>query len=162
MSWKDHDEALKNLDAQEDKAAKDGILTTTDQKPERKRYVRKLERGELIHELENVRATAAVSLLFQHVSQGKLEVPVHWIWMSETGGQYELRKGNPPADQDRPPHLRGLDLWVDVGEISMDIRNAVQVLQQRRHSMTQGDVAQMERARKIFTRQIERLADDRG
>jgi len=45
----------------------------------------------------------------------KPDLGVKHIWFPEDNmDRYELREGNPPADVDRPPHLRGLDLEIDI------------------------------------------------
>ncbi len=45
----------------------------------------------------------------------KPDLSIHHIWFPEDNmDKYELRAGNPPADADRPPHLRGLDLEIDI------------------------------------------------
>jgi len=40
----------------------------------------------------------------------------HYLWFPDRDNvnEVELRMGNPPADRDRPKHLRGLELVVDV------------------------------------------------
>jgi hypothetical protein len=49
--------------------------------------------------------------------QGHLEtdLSVKHVWFPENrASMYELRDGNPPADQDRPKYLRGIDLSLDL------------------------------------------------
>lgn len=52
-------------------------------------------------------------------------VPVMHLWFSKPGDidDYELRSGNPPADADRPKHLRGLRLEVDATYIPQRVRD---------------------------------------
>ncbi len=158
--WKGHDAALKALDKQEDDAAEKGIIGSEESKPERRRWKKKLERGELKHEIDIARRNAAAMLLLKYAKRSKFDVPVHWVWMSETGAEYELRQGNPPSDQDRPRHLQGLDLWVDVGQIPFGLMKAVQTLSQRSGSMDMFDVGRRENARRIFEKQMEDIAND--
>jgi len=55
--------------------------------------------------------------------------PVRHVWFPhDDAAAYELRTGNPPAEVDRPPHLRGFRLEIDMGVIPKDVVDAV-----RRH-----------------------------
>lgn len=53
-------------------------------------------------------------------------LPVRHVWFPKNDiTKYELRTGNPPADQDRPEHLRGLNLVIDIGVVPPDVWEAV-------------------------------------
>lgn len=82
------------------------------------------------------RVRVTVALLVQAVEQDRIHegMPVKHLWWPDPlkPGKYELRSGNPPADQDRPLHLRQKDLHIDplpTGEFPSqlldDIRKAI-------------------------------------
>ena len=51
-----------------------------------------------------------------HDKMHELIGKVYHLWFPERGNmeRYQLRTGNPPADVDRPDHLKGKDLVIDL------------------------------------------------
>lgn len=77
-------------------------------------------------EVDIVRIRVLASCLATAVMNGEKKVPVRHLWFPEERvTYYRLRDGNPPADVDRPKHLRGLRLEIDIGEIPEAVADAV-------------------------------------
>lgn len=76
--------------------------------------------------VEKARIRVTFACLISAVERGERHPPVRHLWFPEDRiSLYHLRDGNPPADQDRPPHLRGHRLAIDIGEIPQDVWDAV-------------------------------------
>lgn len=83
--------------------------------------------------IEKARIRVTLACLVTAVEQGVRKPPVRHLWWPEDNiNKYALRDGNPPADVDRPKHLRGQHLVIDLGVIPRPVWEAVQ--RQRKHA----------------------------
>lgn len=83
--------------------------------------------------INRIRARVIASCLITAVEDGVRKPPVRHLWFPEPRlTKRELRDGNPPADVDRPPWLKGVYLVVDVGEIPQDVWDEIKA--QRREA----------------------------
>jgi hypothetical protein len=88
-------------------------------------------------QVDKVRTRVVVALLISAVEARQRKVPVKHLWFPEKRDtKYELRNGNAPADSDRPRHLRGLHLAVDLGEIPPAVVDAVKAQRAKARQMT--------------------------
>ena len=72
--------------------------------------------------LEIIRIRVTTACLITAVEDNERKQPVRHLWFPEDNvNRYELRLGNPPADSDRPRHLRGLQLVIDIRDIPQDV-----------------------------------------
>lgn len=69
--------------------------------------------------VDKKRARIQFNIAVEAAKRGTREAPVQHVWFPEnTMRKSELRDGNPPSDTDRPRHLRGLRLAIDVSTMS--------------------------------------------
>jgi hypothetical protein len=72
--------------------------------------------------IEAARIRVTLARTISAVDAGTRKPTVGYIWWPEDNiARYEWRDGNPPPDCDRPAHLRGHRLVVDVGVIPKDV-----------------------------------------
>lgn len=83
--------------------------------------------------IEHTRIRVTLACLISAVEKGVRKPRVRHLWFPQDNvNRYELRDGNPPADVDRPKHLRGQSLVIDIGVIPADVWDAVKT--QRKHA----------------------------
>lgn len=89
-------------------------------------------------EVDKVRVRVLLACTITAVEDGVKKPKVRHLWFPKPGrtSPRQLRDGNAPSDRDRPPHLRGLHLVIDVGEIPEDVRDAVLAQRQQARSAT--------------------------
>ena len=81
--------------------------------------------------IEKVRIRVTLACLVTAVEKKQRKPPVRHLWFPEDNlNKYSLRDGNPPADVDRPKHLKGHHLVIDLGVIPRKVWDAVK--EQRR------------------------------
>lgn len=69
--------------------------------------------------VDKKRARVQFNIAVEAAKRKTREAPVRHLWFPEnTVRKSELRDGNPPSDTDRPVHLRGLKLVIDVSTMS--------------------------------------------
>lgn len=110
--------------------------------------------GELRQEdIDRVRMDLILQRMITFVRKDNLRPPVAHVWFPKAKlASYALRDGNPPSDSDRPKHLRGKRLEVDVGEIAPSTARAIKELLHKRRveqDVTK-PVADYEEARKML------------
>lgn len=114
--WRAYDEARRDLDEAEEARDKEGLAVpgydSPVERPERINR-RRYEPAEYAARLEQLKISAITHRLNHALRWNIQRPPVQHIWADELLNEVELRSGNPPADIDRPRHLRGLDLVVD-------------------------------------------------
>ena len=77
-------------------------------------------------DVDEIRSDVCASVLTAHIKQGKTFVPVkHLRFPEPRHTHYILHDGNPPSDTDRHKHERGLRLELDIGDIPIELSNAV-------------------------------------
>jgi hypothetical protein len=87
-------------------------------------------------EIDQIRTAVIMQCLVTAVIAEERRPKVRHLWFPRASvSAYELREGNPPADSERPLHLRGKRLEVDVGEISPETARAVRAMLKRRRQV---------------------------
>lgn len=82
--------------------------------------------------LEQTRIRVTFACLLAAVEKGQRKLPVRHLWFPEdNANKYSLRDGNPPADVDRPKHLKGRRLVIDLGVIPREVWVAVKKQRQQ-------------------------------
>jgi hypothetical protein len=62
------------------------------------------------------------AILLLHKGSTKIDLRVKHLWFPENNlNIYELREGNPPPDSERPKHMRGFRLELDVTRIPQTV-----------------------------------------
>lgn len=91
-------------------------------------------------EVDKKRFDIAAQLIVSHVKMQQPNVPVHHIRFldGKTCRSYQVREGNPPADTDRKPWERGLNLEIDVGYIHPSLARLVMWV--RKKARSEGEV----------------------
>ena len=100
--------------------------------------------------LARMRASVALlySIVYEEMQTKKRppRQPVrHLWWPRDDMAIYELRDGNPPADVDRPAHLKGYRLEIDLGLVPRDVREEIKrtLLQAQSSAETPLDLTKM-------------------
>ncbi len=79
--------------------------------------------------VDQVRHRVTLMMARDCLRERRKPATVYHLWWphADQPGTYELRTGNPPADCDRPLHLRRLALDIDlVGDIPSDVRDMME------------------------------------
>lgn len=94
-------------------------LYTVEQTPYGPRFVKREARHEdtkLTHErVEEIRNRIAGNLVVSILRANLKEWPLHHLWFPRnTVNCYELRPGKPPPDYERPKHMRGFKIAIEI------------------------------------------------
>lgn len=88
--------------------------------------------------VDEVRTAVLMQLLVSAVRAEVRKPPVRHLWFPRASTRaYDLRDGNPPSDTDRPKHLRGLRLELDLGELPPSLVEQVNALIVQRQKQDQ-------------------------
>jgi len=102
-------------------------------------------------QVDLVRLRAMQSVIHAESRKAKPDLSVRHLWFPRNNvNEYALRRGNPPSDRERPVHLKGLRLEIDVFEWPARLKDELEarghVLPNLREEFANGQREQAEAA----------------